>query len=386
MARPVTELPSLPNPDLTVGPDNRQGWNQPQNRRHGFQNGHRLWRRVLMLRARRILTLHDTPDPAMSAVAAETGLTQHPAFSALVVAEGDRILLSAHAPDFGPDRPHSIQSVTKLHAHLVMGELIAAGRVDPAATVATYLPWIGSGYAAATVADVMDMNVANAFTEDYADPHSGCYAEEEALGWRLPPDGRAEITMRDFAAAITGTDLTNRTGYTLYKSANTDVLTLIAAAVGKEHPLKRLEAITDAAGYEGGFHISLSPEGLPALSGGGCLSALDLARFGLLLARGGKAVSGADVGNAGFTEASRQRGPYPLSPDRPWMRYSNQLMTDGNWIGHAGYGGQFLMVDMSSGRVAAFLSVLDNDAGYDEAYMAYVIHSLATILAAPRGR
>ena len=275
--------------------------------------------------------------------------------------------------------------VTKLHAHLVMGELIAAGRVDPAATVATYLPWIGSGYAAATVADVMDMNVANAFTEDYTDPHSGCYAEEEALGWRLPPDGRAEITMRDFAAAITGTDLTNRTGYTLYKSANTDVLTLIAAAVGKEHPLKRLEAITDAAGYEGGFHISLSPEGLPALSGGGCLSALDLARFGLLLARGGKAVSGADVGNAGFTEASRQRGPYPLSPDWPWMRYSNQLMTDGNWIGHAGYGGQFLMVDMSSGRVAAFLSVLDNDAGYDEAYMAYVIHSLATILAAPRG-
>jgi CubicO group peptidase (beta-lactamase class C family) len=189
--------------------------------------------------------------------------------------------------------------------------------------------------------------------------------------------------MHNFAAAITGADLTNRTGYTLYKSANTDVLTLIAAAAGSEHPLRRLEAIVDAAGYEGGFHISLSPEGLPALSGGGCLSARDLARFGLLLARGGRAVSGADVGNAGFTAASRHRGPNPLSPTRPRMRYSNQLMTDGRWIGHAGYGGQFLMVDTTSGRVAAFLSVLDNESGYDEAYMAQVIQSLATILETP---
>lgn len=376
----MTELPSVPNPTLTVGADNKQGWNQPQNRRHGFHNGHSLWRRVLMLRARRVLTLAEMPDPRMADAAAESGLTSHPAFSAMVVAEGDRILLSSHAPDFGPDRPHSIQSVTKVHAHLIMGELIAAGRIDPAAKVATYLPWIGSGYAAATVADVMDMNVANDFTEDYADPHSGCYAEEEALGWRLPPDGRAEITMREFAAGITGTDLTNRTGFTLYKSANTDVLTLIAAAVG-EHPLRRLEAITDAAGYEGGFHITLSPDGLPALSGGGCLSARDLARFGLLLARGGRAVSGADIGNAGFTEASRHRGLHPISPERPWIRYSNQVMTDGNWIGHAGYGGQFLMVDMARGRVAAFLSVLENDSGYDEAYMAFVIRALATILA-----
>ncbi|MGB3316035.1 MAG: serine hydrolase domain-containing protein [Albidovulum sp.] len=378
----MSNLPSRPNPALTVGPDNKQGWNQPQNRRHGFHNGHSLWRRVLTLQARRILTLHERPDPAIADAAARTGLTQHPAFSALVIAEGDRVLYSGHAPDFGPDRPHSIQSVTKLHAHLIMGELIASGRVDPAASVSTYLPWIGSGYAAATVADVMDMNVANDFTEDYADPHSGCYAEEEALGWRLPPDGRAEMTLRDFAAGITGSDLTNRTGYALYKSANTDVLTLIAAAVG-DHPLRRLEAIADAAGYEGGFHMSLSPDGLPALSGGGCLSARDLARFGLLLARGGRAVSGADVGNAAFTEASRHRGPNPLSPTRPGMRYSNQLMTNGRWIGHAGYGGQFLMVDMVTGRVAAFLSVLENESGYDEAYMAWVIQSLDAILATP---
>lgn len=224
------------------------------------------------------------------------------------------------------------------------------------------------------------MNVENDFTEDYDDPQSGCYAEEEALGWRLPPDGRAEITLRDFVAGLTGGDLVNRTGHALYKSANTDVLTLIAAAVGDQHPLVRLQGIADAAGYEGGFHISLSPDLLPALSGGACLSARDLARLGLLLARRGGAVSGADVGDRRFLERSLQRPAPILGATRGWVRYSNQLMTDGKWVGHAGYGGQFLMVDMETGRVAAFLSVLENDSGYDDAYMAHVIRSLEGVL------
>ncbi|MCT8328210.1 serine hydrolase domain-containing protein [Albidovulum sediminis] len=376
----MTGLPSIPNPDLTVGKDNKQGWNQPDRRREGFHNGHARWRRMLMIRARRILSLRDTPDPRLSAAVEATGLTRNPAFSALVVAEGDRVLHSSHAGDFGPDRPHSIQSVTKLHAHLILGELVASGRIDPDLPVVRYLPWIGSGYAAASVQDVLDMNVENDFTEDYDDPQSGCYAEEEALGWRLPPDGRAEITLRDFVAGLTGGDLVNRTGHALYKSANTDVLTLIAAAVGDQPPLARLQAIADAAGYEGGFHISLSPDLLPALSGGACLSARDLARFGLLLARRGGAVSGADVGDRMFLERSLHRPAPILGATRGWVRYSNQLMTDGKWVGHAGYGGQFLMADMETGRVAAFLSVLENDSGYDDAYMAHVIRSLEGVL------
>ncbi len=40
-----------PNPDLTVGPDNKQRWNQPPHRRHGFHNAHRLFRRSFMVRA-----------------------------------------------------------------------------------------------------------------------------------------------------------------------------------------------------------------------------------------------------------------------------------------------------------------------------------------------
>ena len=38
-------------------------------------------------------------------------------------------------------------------------------------------------------------------------------------------------------------------------------------------------------------------------------------------------------------------------------------------MGHAGYGGQFLMFNMTTGISCAFLSVLENGSGYDDAYM-----------------
>ena len=58
-----------------------------------------------------------------------------------------------------------------------------------------------------------------------------------------------------------------------------------------------------------------------------------------------------------------------MSPPKDWLGYSNHIMTDGRMLGHPGYGGQFLMVDMASGTSCAFWSVLENEAGYDDAYM-----------------
>src|SRR5690606_32013226 len=138
--------------------------------------------------------------------------SRHPGFSALVVAEGNRVLLARAAPDFGLDRPHSIQSVTKMHMHLIAGALIENGSLDPDATAGSYLPDLGSGYHGARIRDLLDMNVCNDFSEDYADPAADCYREEEALGWRLPADGRPELRLRDFVRSVTGADLENRTG------------------------------------------------------------------------------------------------------------------------------------------------------------------------------
>ena len=371
---------SHPNPDLHVAADLRQGWNRPENRRHGFHNLHLIFRRSLMIRSRRILRLQVTGDAALARVEDKLGLSQNHGFSALVVAEEGRILLARAAPDFALDRPHSIQSVTKMHLHLIAGMLIGAGLLDLEATAGRYLPGLGSGYHSARIRDLLDMNLANDFSEDYSNPAADCYREEEALGWRLPPDGQPEMTLHDFACSITGGDLTNRTGYADYKSANTDVLTLITARLCNLPDC--LTQICDAAGFQGALHISQSPEGLPAFAGGACLSALDLARFGLLFARQGAGISGGTVGSPAFTQACRKATLPPLSRSRPHQRYAGHLMTDGTRIGHAGYGGQYLMVDPDRGRVALYLGVLENDPGYDEAFMAGVVKSLEALISA----
>ena len=106
-------------------------------------------------------------------------------------------MMEAAADDFTTTTPHSIQSVSKLHIHLIVGQLLEQGLISCEAKVADYLPDIGTGYAQATVQSLLDMAVSNDFSEDYSDPQSDCYTEEIALGWRLPAAGLAETDLVD---------------------------------------------------------------------------------------------------------------------------------------------------------------------------------------------
>lgn len=374
----------IPNPDLAVGEGNKQRWNQPEHRRHGFHNAHRIFRRTLTVRSREVLPLKEA-EPQRDLAAEVPGLkalVDDPAFSAFCCIQDDRVVMEAAAADFGTDAPHSIQSISKLHIHIVYGWLFARGLVSPDAKVSEYLDGMGSGYAEATVQALLDMAVVNDFNEDYMDPEADSYTEEMALGWRLPAPGEPEPTLAGFAAGITGFVPGPYPANADYKSANTDVLTLVAEAVSPV-PLARLvEEIADAAGYEGAFHISLSPERLPTFSGGGCLSARDLARFGRLFVAG---ESGDGSPDAGFLRETLDRAAPPLNPPRDWLKYSNHTMTDGRLVCHAGYGGQFLMADTEARTVCAFLSVLENEAGYDVDYMGSIALALRDVCRAVAG-
>lgn len=362
-----------PNPDLEVGAGNKQRWNQPAYRRHGFHNAHTLFRQLLAMRSAAVWTLQHRPDAKLAAHPRIADLTGLSTFSALAIARDNGLLFEAYAPDFGASQPHSIQSITKMHVNLVMGRLISQGQVDPGKVVSQYLPSIGSGYASATVQMLLDMGVSNAFSEDYGDPDCDAYLYEVSLGWRLPAAGQPDLPLRHYLATISGDARPSRE--VDYKSANTDVLAWIAEEVTGGGLVGMLRAITDEAGYQGTFHISTDREGFPALSGGGCLSARDLARFGLLFVRESQAPHGA----GGFIHHSLARAAPSFAKPRDWVRYSNHLFTNGRWIGHGGYGGQFLLVDMETGTSCAFLSVLENESGYDQDYMNQVIKALQEI-------
>ena len=109
------------------------------------------------------------------------------------------------------------------------------------------------------------------------------------------------------------------------------------------------------------------------------MTARDLARFGLLLLRGGEGVGGQKVGSKSYIHKTLARQVKTFSPPRDGYGYSNQAFTNGRWLGHSGYGGQFLMVDMASEVVCVLFSVLENDSAYDPQYSADIVRCLESI-------
>lgn len=371
-----------PNPDLAVGADARPRWNSAPHRRHGFHNLHRLTRYAQSFRAGQVFDLRLSADLSIAARPDVCRLTASPWFSALVVTEGNRLLYESYAADFGPDQPHSIMSISKMSVNLILGRLWQERRVDLSKPVAHYLPWIGAGYTAASLQDVLIMNVRNGYDEDYHNPHAMVFAHEAATGMRLPPG--PEETNRDFLARIGlapgATDTVNPTGLCDYKSANTDVLAAVIEAVGGRPVASWLADLADAAGVEGALHVTTDRTGFPLLNGGICLTARDLARYGAIFARMGQGVDGRDFGSAPFLQATLSGG-IPMPAPRSQLRYSNQTNTNGHWLGHGGYGGQYLLANPETGRVACFLSVLQDEDGYDSAYYPPIIAMLAEICA-----
>ena len=137
--------------------------------------------------------------------------------------------------------------------------------------------------------------------------------------------------------------------------------------------------ITDAAGLEGCFHITSDKEARPWASGGGCLTARDLARYGLLFTRRGAGIDGSQIGSAAFIEKTRSNPGKPMPAPREFVSYSNQMNTNGRWIGHGGYGGQYMLCDLESGVVGVFFSVLENADCYDPDWSCDIIRMLEDI-------
>ncbi|MER9058485.1 serine hydrolase, partial [Mesorhizobium sp. M0910] len=274
--------------------------------------------RVLPFRKDIDWTIADRPDVAR--------FRSLPHFSGFVVARDDRILYEAYAPDFGPNRPQSIMSITKMVVNIMLGRCVAEGILELDRRVKEYLPEIGTGYGEATVRAVSDMNIANNYSDD-----DQWISLEAAGGMRLPPDDGIELTIRSILCGITGDDLVNRIGGPDYKSASSDVLGWIVERVSKRSLRDWLIEIVEGAGLEGSFHIACDREGIPLLGGGASLSPRDLARYGLLFARRGEGIDGRRVADAAFIDETRHK-PGPLWPKpREGLYYSRHTTTDGTF-------------------------------------------------------
>ena len=379
------KLKSEPNPTLVVLEDNKPWWYLPKTRREGYRNLHKINRYGLTYRSDQVLTLNRKFNQEISKIPSVQKMIKHKYFCSLLVGKDQDILFEDYAKDFTENTPQTIMSITKMFVNLFIGELVEKKGLDLNKNISFYLPNIGTGYATATVQDVLDMNIENSYSEDYTDPYTSSFLHEPVCGWRLPANLDEKMGQEEFLntiEAIKDKGLKNSSDFSHYKSANTDVIgVLIEKVSGKKLSQWVLEAV-EAAGFEDALYIGTDRFSMPWISGGGCLISRDFLRYGLLFSRKGLGVGNRKVGSSFFfnkTLENKGTKYMELGTDK-YLHYSNSTMRCGNWIGHSGLGGQFLAINLKTGVVASYFSVIDTASGTDENYKKDMINMLDDVV------
>ena len=381
----MAKIISYKNPELATIKDNKALWNLPKTRRFGYRNLHKINRYGLFLRSDLVLKLEKNYKKAIGVKPLVKRLTKNKSFCSLIVGNGQNILFEKYAKDFSYNQPQTIMSITKMFANLFVGQLLKNKKINLNKNISYYLPKIGSGYANAKVQDILNMNVVNAYTEDYTKAYSSSFMHEPVGGWRLPKSGQIKLSQEQYLNTIKNIknrDLKNNTEFAMYKSANTDVVGLIVEKISGISLRDWILKAVESAGFEDGLYIASDRYGMPWLSGGGSLITRDFLRMGLLFARGGEGVGKRKLGSKEFLNKTiTNLGPkYMQLSKTKNLYYSNSLMISENVIGHSGYGGQFLAINLKTGNVAAFFSVLETKSATKESYKTDMINMLIEVV------
>lgn len=251
------------------------------------------------------------------------------------------------------DTPHIAFSVTKSFVGTIAEMLVAEGRLDPLAPVGDLLPELrSSGFADATLRQVMDMTTALDFSEDYTDAASGIGAFSLALGLTPRPAGYTGPT--DVYAFLPTIAKAGEHGERFtYRTCNTEVLGwIVARTEGKRLDQVLSERIWQPLGMEQDADFLIDGTGMP-FAGGGLNPVLrDMARFGEVMRREGVGHGGAAIPVAaiesirgGANRAAFAKAGYGYLPD---CSYRSQWWTmPGNHGAYAARGihGQGIYID-----------------------------------------
>src|SRR5580698_3210668 len=241
----------------------------------------------------------------------------------LVLHQG-RVVAEHYFNGMAPDVPHLLMSVSKSVTSAVAGVLAGRGLLRVSAAVEEIVPELGgTSFEGAAVQDLLDMRAGTKFDETYENPEADVRTYERVYLWR-PDDGRPRPADALGYFATLQNDGPHG-GPFRYRSILTDVLAwVIERAAGERlHQLISRE-LWQPMGAEFDAEITVDAHGNPMADGGICATLRDLARFGQLYLRQGRAegrqiVPGAWIedtirGAPDGAEAFAPAGPVPGDP------------------------------------------------------------------------
>ncbi|MDX1679125.1 MAG: serine hydrolase [Akkermansiaceae bacterium] len=184
---------------------------------------------------------------------------------------------------------HAAMSMTKSLTGLLAEILVAEGKLDEAAQVATIVPELkDSAFGDATVRQVMDMTTGLDYSEDYADPKADIWVYSKAAS-PLPKPANDEGPNGYFEYLQTVRKQGEHGEAFGYKTVNSDALGwIVARAAGKDVATLLSERIWSRMAAEQDGYMTVDAMGTPFAGGGLSAGLRDLGRIGQLMLEGGE--------------------------------------------------------------------------------------------------
>jgi CubicO group peptidase (beta-lactamase class C family) len=309
----------------------------------------------------------DLPVTTSGGLPSSVGAVLDSAFTdGFVALSGGAIVMEEYPGLTGPHTNHLLMSVSKSLIGCVAGILVDRGLIDPNALLTRYVPeFAGAGYDGATVRNVLDMRSGIQFSETYLDPLAEVRILEQVIDWAPRVLTDLPTSMYDYLTTLVAQG--PHGGAFDYRSCETDVLGWVCErASGLRMPELLSDLLWSRLGPELDADAAVDGSGAVMHDGGLAVTLRDLARFGQMLADGGR-VDGLAVVPAWWLADAHVTNPdsraaFAVSDAEGWLpggSYRNQF-----WIPYPGrpvllglgIHGQLVYADAERNFVAAKLS------------------------------
>ena len=210
----------------------------------------------------------------------------------LLVATPDRLVYEYYDNGMHAAQPHQMMSVTKSFTGLFALMAAEAGLLDEARQVTDIIPELAgaSGFAGATVGQVMDMTNSIDFSEDYADTTSGIAQYGLALGLLEVPGATAPDSIYQFLATLQKDPAYDHGEIFRYQTPKTDVVNWVTNRVtGRSFQDQMSQVLWTRIGTEAETYVLLDRCGTLVAGGGLNAAPRDLVRFAQMLLNDGNA-------------------------------------------------------------------------------------------------
>ena len=306
----------------------------------------------------------DGTDISLSAFLAQSNT------DSFVVMRDSAIIAEWHAPTCDPLKPHLIFSVSKSITGILAGILIGDGLINESDHISKFVPeTLGAAYGDATLRNLLDMEVALDFDENYLDKTGGFDRYRRSTGWNPDDAAQSSTDLKTFLCTIKKSKAEHGVTHA-YRSPNTDMVGIVLErAAGKRIPQLISELIWKPMGAHSDAHVTVDRIGTSRTAGGISVTPRDLARFGDMVRLDGNGVVGqdwiADLWTGGSREAWRNGDQADHFPQGSYRSFWYE--TGMGELAAIGIHGQWIWIDPKTKTVIVKLSsqILPTDAALD---------------------